>query len=127
MTIGERIKLRREELGITQEELAQKLGYKSRSSINKIELGGNELTQRKIKAIALALKTTPAYIMGWTDEWEIKYSKNETAVKIQELIQEYYGMIVLNMLNNFLELDETDQIRILERMEMLLEDEKYKE
>ena len=37
MTIGERIKLRREELQMTQEELAQKLGYKSRSSINKIE------------------------------------------------------------------------------------------
>lgn len=55
MTIGERIKLRREELQMTQEELAQKLGYKSRSSINKIELGGNELTQRKIMDIAHAL------------------------------------------------------------------------
>ena len=65
MTIGERIKLRREELQMTQEELAQKLGYKSRSSINKIELGGNELTQRKIMDIAHALQTTPSYIMGW--------------------------------------------------------------
>lgn len=64
MTIGERIKLRREELQMTQEELAQKLGYKSRSSINKIELGGNELTQRKIMDIAHALQTTPSYIMG---------------------------------------------------------------
>ena len=68
MTIGERIKLRREELQITQEELAQKLGYKSRSSINKIELGGNELTQRKIMDIAHALQTTPSYIMGWLDD-----------------------------------------------------------
>lgn len=68
MTIGERIKLRREELQMTQEELAQKLGYKSRSSINKIELGGNELTQRKITDIAHALQTTPSYIMGWLDD-----------------------------------------------------------
>lgn len=68
MTIGERIKLRREELQMTQEELAQKLGYKSRSSINKIELGGNELTQRKIMDIAHALQTTPSYIMGWLDD-----------------------------------------------------------
>ena len=65
MTIGERIKKRRIELGMSQEELAHKLGYKSRSSINKIELGGQNLTQPKIKKIADALDTTPDYIMGW--------------------------------------------------------------
>lgn len=70
MTIGERIKLRRESLGLSQEELAKRLGYKSRSSINKIELGSRDLTQSKIKAIADALETTPSYIMGWDDEWE---------------------------------------------------------
>ena len=68
MTIGERIKTRREELDISQEELAKRLGYKSRSSINKIELGANNLTQSKIKAIADALDTTPTYIMGWDEE-----------------------------------------------------------
>lgn len=67
MTIGERIKYRREELKMSQEELAYKLGYKSRSSINKIELGANNLTQSKIKAIADALDTTPSYIMGWDE------------------------------------------------------------
>lgn len=67
MTIGERIKYRREELKMSQEELAHKLGYKSRSSINKIELGANNLTQSKIKAIADALDTTPSYIMGWDE------------------------------------------------------------
>lgn len=39
MTIGQRVKIRREELGMSQEELATKVGYKSKSSINKIELG----------------------------------------------------------------------------------------
>lgn len=67
MTIGERIKARREELCYSQEDLAKKLGYKSRSSINKIELGYQNLTQSKIKAIADALDTTPSYIMGWTN------------------------------------------------------------
>ena len=38
-TIGANIKRRREELGITQEELSKRLGFKSKSSINKIELG----------------------------------------------------------------------------------------
>lgn len=67
MTIGDRIKKRREELNLSQEELAKRLGYKSRSSVNKIEVGCQNLTQSKIKAIADALHTTPSYIMGWED------------------------------------------------------------
>lgn len=66
-TIGQRIKLRREELGLSQEELGKRLGYKSRSSINKIELDQRNLTQSKIKSIADALETTPSYIMGWEE------------------------------------------------------------
>ena len=54
-TIGSRIRTRREELGLSQDELAKRLGYKSRSSLNKIELDQRNLTQSKIKAIADAL------------------------------------------------------------------------
>lgn len=68
MTIGQRIKQRREELNITQDELAKRLGYKSRSSINKIELDIYNLKQSKIKAIADALQTTPGFIMGWQED-----------------------------------------------------------
>lgn len=64
-TIGERIKERREQLGMTQDDLAQILNYKSRSSINKIELGKHDLPQTKIKAFADALRTTPSALMGW--------------------------------------------------------------
>lgn len=67
MEIGARIKKRREELGMSQEELAKKVGYKSRSSINKIELDGRGLPQKKIVAFAKALQTSPAYLMGWID------------------------------------------------------------
>ena len=68
MEIGDRIKLRREELGMSQEELAKKVGYKSRSSVNKIETDGRGLPQNKIVMFARALQTTPAYLMGWTAE-----------------------------------------------------------
>lgn len=37
MPIGEKIRQRREELGMSQSELAREVGYKSRSSINKLE------------------------------------------------------------------------------------------
>ena len=81
-TIGSRIRNRREELGLSQDELGRRLGYKSRSSINKIELDQRNLTQSKIKAIADALETTPAYIMGWDepdqklDEENLKFFDN---------------------------------------------------
>lgn len=65
MEIGERIKHRREELSMSQDELAKKVGYKSRSSVNKIEADGRGLPQRKIVAFAKALETTPSYLMGW--------------------------------------------------------------
>lgn len=74
--IGDRIKERREHLKMSQDDLAKKLGYKSRSSINKIERDASGLPQSKIVAIANALNTTPAYIMGWESD------KAETSKKI---------------------------------------------
>jgi len=68
MNVGEKIKELRESLGLSQEELAKKLGYTSRSSINKIELGKNGLPSSRIKDFATALNTTPEYIMGWSKE-----------------------------------------------------------
>ena len=46
MNIGERIRKCRENLDMTQEELALKLGYKSRSSVNKVE-NSRELSIKK--------------------------------------------------------------------------------
>ena len=68
MKIGDRIRLRREQINMSQEELAKRLGYKSRSSITKIEADASGLPQAKIAAIASALETTPAYIMGWEEK-----------------------------------------------------------
>lgn len=68
MTTGDRIKKRRNELGMTQEELAQKLGYASRSSVNKVEKS-RELSNKKVKLYSDALKCTPAYLMGWDEEY----------------------------------------------------------
>ena len=67
MNIGDRIRNRRLALNMTQEELAKKLGYKTKGSITKIESGYQNLTHLKIVAIAEALNTSPAYLMGWED------------------------------------------------------------
>lgn len=63
--IGKRIREKREELGMTQEELASKLGYKNKSSIAKIETGANDIVQSKVVEFANILNTTVAYLMGW--------------------------------------------------------------
>lgn len=42
-----------------------KMGYKSRSSIQKIEKGKTDMPQSKVKSFAEALRTTPEYLMGW--------------------------------------------------------------
>ena len=68
--IGARIKERRLELRLTQEELAERMGYKTKSAINKIELGINDVSQSKVKRFAEALHTTPAWLMGWEKEPE---------------------------------------------------------
>ena len=67
-TIGERIKEARTKKGLSQTELAEKLGYKSRSSINKIEVGGRDIPRSQIVRIAEILDVTPSYLMGWEDE-----------------------------------------------------------
>lgn len=67
MRIGDRIKVRRQQLNMSQEELAQKLSYSSKSSISRIESNRQNLTQNKIQEIAAVLDTTPAYLMGWED------------------------------------------------------------
>ena len=79
-SIGENICKRRKELGMTQEELATRLGYKSKSSINKIEMGINDLPQKKIVQFAEALSTTPGALMGWVSEEKSK--KNDTLVSV---------------------------------------------
>lgn len=87
MDIGERIRERRESLGMTQSELARAVGYTSRSTINKIERDGRGISQDKIVAIAKALKVTPSYLMGWEDE------EMATLTAMQEETMEQFLML----------------------------------
>ena len=62
-----RIRQRREQLGLSQEELAARMGYRSKSSITKLEKGINDLPRAKLEELAAALNTTPAWLMGLVD------------------------------------------------------------
>ena len=68
MNFGDRINKIRTEKGMTQDELAKAVGYKTRSAIAKIESGERDAPQTVIVALAKALGVTPSYLMGWEDE-----------------------------------------------------------
>ena len=74
--LSERIRGKREEIGLTQSELAEKMGYADKSMIAKIEKGIIDLPQSKIVAFADILETTPSYLMGWEDISPDSYEAN---------------------------------------------------
>lgn len=84
MGIGDRIKEKRIELHLSQEELAKRMGYTSKSTINKIELGKNDVNQKKIVQFAEALSTTVPYLMGWDDTIEHNYCVPGTDTLIEK-------------------------------------------
>ena len=79
MTIGTRIKNKREELGIAQVELARKIGC-TKQTIYKYE---NDIVTNipsdNVEKLANALNTTPAYLMGW-DKTSKKSRSSEATV-----------------------------------------------
>ena len=82
MTVYEKIRQLREEQGLSQQDLADKMGYKSRSAINKIELGLRDISHSKVIAFAEALGVSPAYLFGWSDD---KQGEPKKGVKIPVL------------------------------------------
>lgn len=62
------IRKRRNELEMTQSELANKVGYSDKSMVAKVENGKVDLPQSKILEFAKALNTTPSELMGWKEK-----------------------------------------------------------
>lgn len=58
MSVGANIKKRRYELKMSQQELANAMGYKTRSTVAKIESGENDVSQKKLQKFAAVLDTT---------------------------------------------------------------------
>ena len=106
-TIGRNISRIRKSLGMTQEDLAKMMGYKSKSTINKIELGINDIPQSKIVQFAEVLGTTPADLMGWNED-EISPSDKKELTEGEKMWLELYHRvsddtrdIFIKMMNSF--------------------------
>lgn len=68
MTVGDRIRTLRKREGISQTDLAQKMGV-IKQTLYKYETGiVTNIPSEKIEAAARALGVTPGYLMGWEDQ-----------------------------------------------------------
>lgn len=65
--VGNRIKDRRLELGLTLDELASKVGYSDKSTLSRVENGKTDMPLKKLDKIAQVLDVTPAYLAGFTE------------------------------------------------------------
>ena len=63
--VGKRIKERRLQLNMSQEDLAVKIGYKGRSAVSDIENGRRNISRKAIVSLSKVLGVSPAFIMGW--------------------------------------------------------------
>ena len=124
--IGNRIKQLRTEKDMSQDELAKRSGYGSRSTINKIELGINDVPQSKIKAIAEALGVSVGTLLCW-DEYEEKHDtkKIQKEVNLIERIEQQHGKITREAFEMYIQLDSDDQGEIRGEMKQMLKAEKY--
>lgn len=69
--VGRNIKQRRLELGMSQSELAKKMGYKTKGSIAKVECGVEVPRKEKVERFAKALSCDPAELMGWRTDRQV--------------------------------------------------------
>lgn len=91
--IGERIKTLRKERGLSQTELADKIG-ESKQTIYKYERNiTTNIPSDKIEAIAEALTCSPCYLMGWSDELNPQISMPVKLRSDERELLEYYNRL----------------------------------
>lgn len=130
--IGRRIRELRIKKGMSQEQLAKAVGYtsdNSRSTINKVEQGQNDIVQSKLKAYAKALDVTVGYLLGIEDAdgFDIAYEPEERKSEVNafEVVQNAYGKDAVELLKIFVQLNELGQQKALEQISDLFEIKKY--
>lgn len=106
--IGEKVRKRRLELGLTQEELALKMGYKNKSTINRIESNKSDVNQKNLVRLAEALGVSPLYFI------EDSFKANN----VPRRIMAYYEM--------FLKLSQSNQESVMKYIDFLSNEESEK-
>jgi transcriptional regulator with XRE-family HTH domain len=137
MTTGQIIKTLREQRGMTQEQVAELMGYSHKSSINKIELGKSDLPQSKLVAFAKIFNVTPCELLGvdpqpateeQVREWDEKFNSKlelQNEVLLIEAVQKKYGKKAVQMLQLFEQLNDQGKSKAIDTLSDLTVISKY--
>lgn len=125
MTTGERLKLRRKEIGFSAEKVADQLGV-SPATIYRYEKGDIEkVPVDSLAELAKILQTTPSYLMGWesqADQAEI----NDLLAQIQASEEKEQSRIA-EMIQDFKKLNDDGKAKAIERVHELTEIPRYQD
>lgn len=119
MNIGNKIRELRIKNNLSQDELAKLVGYNSRSAINKIEKGVNDITQSKIILFAKALNTTPSDLLDWDIDEPVGYEHLKERDYLTELEKKF--------LDSYLKLSKNDKEAVLKAILTFMEINSKKE
>lgn len=104
--------------------LAEQIGL-SKQAISMYLSGQRKPKRPTVKVIADALNVNEAWLVGYDVPMEKNAETTSQPTHLLQQIKETFGKNSANALSLYIKLDEVDQLRITERMETLLEDEKY--
>lgn len=137
MTTGQIIKTLREERGMTQEQVAELMGYSHKSSINKIELGKSDLPQSKLVAFAKIFGVSPCELLGLdpqpateeqVKEWDNKLNSKlelQNEVLLIEAVQKKFGKGSVQLLELFVQLNSEGKAKAIDTLSDLTSIDKY--
>jgi transcriptional regulator with XRE-family HTH domain len=123
-SIGRRIRNERERQGLTQDELARKMGYKNRSVVSTME-AATELSLKKVKKVATALNVDPGYLMGYPSKNADMETPFDADLKkaFEKLIAESYVKQILSdteiaIIKRYRELNDDQKQMILKMLDL---------
>lgn len=120
MTVGERIRERRLELGLSQKELADRMGYADKTAVSKAETKGDNLNTTKIRKFADAMNCSFEHLMGWDKEEsedDGKYINAETGSWISEYL---FDAQFMSYMEKFHKADKATKEKVFKMLDIIL-------
>lgn len=94
--IGRRVKEARIAKGLTQDEVAEKMGYTSRTTINKIEMGINGIPNSKLPLLAEILNVDISYLLVGDNKKEsalLTLTSKDGKVRTMQITDDQYEIM----------------------------------
>ena len=116
MTMGEIIKNNRLRLGLSQEELGEKVGV-NKAAVQKWESGAVENIKRnKIKALSKIFGITPTELLGFCDDFKQSPEEKQLSKesKAYDVITNTFGKDASKLINSFVQLNEEGKEKVLD-------------